>query len=153
MRADLDGSNSEVVADTATSPLGITIDSGSARIYFITYNNTALFRVNTDGTGMETLATLAGQGVGVAFDSAAQKVYYSTRANDIFVSDADGSNQAVLITGQGAVQGLAIDTDEGSIYWSAPIAGMIRKADLADGANIEDFAASQGNAWHVALGK
>jgi len=151
MRSELDGTNKVEIA-TAMSPSGMAADPVNGKLYFITYNSTALHRVNYDGTGQETiLPALGGQGVGVAVDPAAGNVYYSTRGNDIFVADLDGSNPSTLLTGQGAVQGLAIDTAEGLIYWAAPIGGAIRSANLADGSNIQDVTVSNGNGWGVAF--
>lgn len=151
-RSDLDGSNSEAIISGIGNPSGLAVDPVNNKLYVITYNSTALYSANLDGTGLTTIVPgLGGQGVGVAVDSSTQKVYFSTRGNDIFVCDSDGSNQATLITGQGAVQGLDIDPGTGKIYWSAVLAGMIRRADYSDGGNIEDVTPSNGNSWGVAV--
>ena len=151
MRSDLDGSNVMQIA-SATSPSGMAVDPVNRKVYFITYNSTTLYRVNYDGTGQESIVSgLTGQGVGVAVDSVAGKVYYSDRADSIFVADLDGSNAAVLISGQTAVQGIDIDVNAGLIYWTTPLAGMIRSARLADGSNVQDVTASNGNGWGLAV--
>ncbi|MEM9488105.1 MAG: DUF4215 domain-containing protein [Myxococcota bacterium] len=151
MRADLDGSNPEQIASVG-SPSGLDVDIAAGKVYFMTYNSTALHRVNVDGTGQETLIPgLGGQGVDVVVDSAAGKLYYSTRSNDIFVANLDGSASSVLITGQTVVQGLALDVASGTLYWAAPFAGTIRRAAIAAPADIEDVAEAQGNGWDVAF--
>ena len=151
MRSDLDGDN-QIQIGAANSPSGMAADPVHEKLYFITYNNTALYRVNYDGTDQEVIVpNMGGQGVGVAVDPAADLVYYSNRADTIFVAELDGANPDVLVNGQGAVQGIAIDTTQGLIYWVAPLAGMIRSANLTDGSNVQDLTTSNGNAWGMAF--
>ncbi len=147
VRTDLDGGNALTVGN-ALSPSGMAVDPVAQRVYFITYNNTQLYRVNYDGTGQEVIVpNLGGQGVGVAVDPAAGLVYYSTRANDLFVAELDGSNPAVFLTGQTVVQGLTIDPEADRIYWAAPFASMIRSAALSDGGDVTDVTSCNGNCW------
>ena len=152
MRANFDGTNEQVVADMVGNPSGLAVDATNSRVFFITYNSTAMHRVNFDGSGLTTIAPgLGGQGVGVAFDDSTQQVYYSLRGDAVHRMDADGSNQIELVSGQIVVQGIAIDTADGRIYWAAPFAGMIRRANLADGTNVEDVVSSNGNTWHMTV--
>ena len=150
--SDLDGMNQKMVVATASSPSGLALDVANSKVYFITYNQTALYSVNLDGSGLTPLATsIGGQGIAVAVNSATQKLYYSLRGNDIYVRNTDGSNPVTLVTGQTMVQGLGIDPAGGKLYWSAVSAQMIRRADLADGANVKDVTASNGNSWHLSV--
>ncbi len=151
LRSDLDGSNVETIITGITSPSGLSIDETNGKIYVITYNSTTLFRANLDGTGRETIiGGLPGQGVQVVAEPQSGKIYYSIRGNDIFVADLDGSNASVFIGGQGVVQGMDLSVALGRICWAAPVAGMIRCADLEDGDDITEFP-SNGNTWHVAI--
>jgi len=151
MRSDLDGNN-QLQIGAAGSPAGMDADPVNEKLYFITYNNTALYRVNYDGSDQETIIpNLGGQGVGVDVDPGAGLVYYSNRADNIFVAELDGANASVLLNGQTAVQGITIDTDAGRIYWAAPVAGMIRSANLEDGSDIQDLTMANGNAWGLAF--
>jgi DNA-binding beta-propeller fold protein YncE len=152
MRAELDGSNPTQILSSIDSPSGIALDVPNGKVYVITYNNTKLVRFNLDGTNQETLASnLGGQGVGLAVDSSGGKVYYSTRGNSIYVTNLDGSNATTLVTNQTSVQGIAIDVTAGRLYWSAPSAGVLRSAKLADGSDIQDVSSSNGNGWHLAF--
>lgn len=151
-RSDLDGMNQKVVVATASSPSGLALDVANSKVYFITYNQSALYSVNFDGSGLTPLATsLGGQGVAVAVNSTTQKLYYSLRGNDIYVRNTDGSSPATLVTGQTMVQGIDIDPVGGKLYWAAVSAQMIRRADLADGANVKDVTASNGSSWHLSV--
>lgn len=152
MRSDLDGANRAQVVATAGSPSGLALDVANSKVFFLTYNQTALYSVKYDGTGLTTLASaLGGQGLAVAVDSSKQKVYYSLRGNDVYVRNTDGSNPVTLVTGQGTVQGLGIDVAGGKVYWAASSAQMIRRANLADGGNVEDVSASNGNGFSLAV--
>ncbi|KIG13990.1 NHL repeat containing protein [Enhygromyxa salina] len=151
MRADLDGNN-VVEVGVAGSPSGLAADPVNQKLYFITYNNTQLYRVNYDGSDQEVIVpNLGGQGVAVAVDPAGGLVYYSNRADNLFVAELDGANPSVLLNGQSVIQGLDIDTEAGLIYWVARSAGMIRSANLADGSNVQDVTMSNGNGWGLAF--
>ncbi|WP_235216756.1 Ig-like domain-containing protein [Archangium violaceum] len=152
MVAELDGSNPTLVLGGINSPSGLAIDEPNGKVYLITYNSTQLLRFDLDGSNLETIdASPGGQGVGVAVDSSGGKVYYSTRGAHIYVANLDGSNRTTVVTGQGSVQGIAIDVAKGDLYWSDPMAGMIRTARLADGSGIRDVTSSGGNGWSMAL--
>ena len=64
-----------------------------------------------------------------------KKIYWTDDQDDkILRSNEDGSNVETVVKDQSKVRGLAIDTVNGKIYWSANT--EIRRADL-DGSNIE----------------
>lgn len=151
MRADLDGSNAEPVIEAGINdPSGIWVDTQNQKVYVIEYNNTALRRANLDGTGLETVASsLGGQGVSVIVDPDTQRIFYSLRGSEVRVMDLDGSNQGTFVGGQSLVQGMAVDFVAGKLYWSS--AGVIRRADLADGGNVEDVYDTGVNAWHLSI--
>ncbi len=151
-RTGLDGSNPTTLASSINSPSGIALDVPNGKVYVITYNSTQLIRFNFDGTNQETIIpSLSGQGVGVAVDSSGGKVYYSTRGNSIYSANLDGTNVTTLVTNQSSVQGIAIDVTAGRLYWSEPVAGAIRSANLADGSDIQDVSSSSGNGWGLAF--
>jgi len=153
VRMDLDGSTQEELISGGVGDMsGIALDVPNGKMYMIVYNNTAIYSANLDGTDVTAVATgLGGQGVGIAVDSSTQKLYYALRNNDIYVMNTDGTDPGVLLTGQTVVTGLALDVAGGKIYWVAAANGMIRRADLADGGNIEDVSSTNGNAWHMAF--
>lgn len=151
LRADLDGSNVEtIIAGSLDSPSGVWVDEQNGKLYVITYNNTRIQRANLDGSGLETVAaSLGGQGIDVIVDPATQTIYYSLRGAEIRTMSLDGSNQATLVSGQASVQGMAVDFAAGKLYWTT--GGVIRRADLADGANIEDIVDTGANVWGIGI--
>lgn len=151
LRADLDGSNVETILDgSLDSPSGIWVDEQNGKLYVITYNNTEIQRANLDGSVLETVAaSLGGQGIDVMVDPSTQTIYYSLRGAEIRTMSFDGSNQATLISGQAAVQGMAVDFVAGKIYWTT--GGVIRRADLADGGNVEDVVDTGANVWGIGI--
>ncbi len=149
-RSDADGSNVTKIVDTSTSPSGLTIDTDNSVIYFVTYNSTGLFKVNLDGSGLSTLnSSLGGQGVAVQVNPDTQKLYYTIRSSVIYQSDLDGSNAIELISGQSAVQGMAIDIDNNKIYWANAGTSKILSANLNDGSNVQDEADTGNSPWQI----
>ncbi|GAB4557406.1 MAG: hypothetical protein Tsb0020_01530 [Haliangiales bacterium] len=151
LRSDLDGSNAEVVIGTGlNAPSGIWIDTQNENIYVISSNNTQIQRANMDGTGLETVAPdLGGQGIDVLVDPVTPRILYSRAGADISVMDLDGSNQAVFVGDQSDVHGMAVDVVAGKLYWAA--GGVIRRADLADGGNVEDVHNAAASLWGISL--
>lgn len=150
---DADGSNKEKLADVNVSPSGLVVDTVNKHIYYMTYNSTAVYRIDlATGLNPTTIqSTLGGQGIAIAVNPAANKLYYTTRAKDVFVSDLDGQNAAALIEDQGAVQGMDIDVENNKIYWIDALDGVIRSANLDDGSDIQDVTTTDGNGWHLTV--
>ena len=149
-RSDADGSNATKIVNTSTSPSGLTIDADNGVIYFVTYNNTGLFKVNLDGSGLLTLnGSLGGQGVAIQVNPDTQKLYYTIRSSVIYQSDIDGSNAIELISGQSAVQGMAIDIENNKIYWANAGTSNIRSANLNDGSNVQDESDTGNSPWQI----
>lgn len=142
MRADLDGSNSELVFDNGLSggPKQISLDIAAGKIYYTQDNSPALIRADLDGSNKETLAT--GSPSGVSLDITNGKVYWSDESsNIIYRADLDGTNSETIISASGGAKFIALDLINNKLYWSSVSPAMIRRADL-DGANIEDILTS-----------
>lgn len=149
-RADYDGTNAETLATGINSPSGITLDLLNNEVYVITYNVTSIFRFELDGSNQQAVLTgIGGQGVGIAVNPHTGNLYYSRRGSEVRVVDTDGNNDAVLIANQGEVEGLAIDGDK--VYFTNGIEAEIRRANLADGSNVEFVANMPPNVWHIAV--
>ena len=152
LRANLDGSNVEAIITSGISdPSGVWVDVQGGKVYVLGYNDNTLKRANLDGTELETVSgSLPGfQGVDIIVDSATETILYSRRDTDIRTMNFDSSNPTSRISGQSAVQGMAVDFVAGKLYWAS--AGVIRRADLADGGNIEDIVDTGVNVWGIGI--
>jgi sugar lactone lactonase YvrE len=141
-RADLDGSNVDVLIDGMVGqmgfPLGIALDLAGGKMYWVTqgggHTSGLVQRANLDGSGLETLIA-TGESRGIALDLDGRKMYW-TRPPDILRADLEGSNVDELVHVDGyATDGIALDLGTGKMYWTE-VSGKIRRADL-DGTDVE----------------
>ena len=140
-RANLDGSNAEVIVSEGGQGIGLDLESG--KMYWA--GNGKISKANLDGSGIETLITDLTNPDSFALDLINGKMYWTDSFDGIIQrANLDGSNIEVLVTGMSHPQGLNLDIAGGKMYWSnwAPINKILR-ANL-DGSNIEDIAPGGG---------
>ncbi len=100
-RADIDGTNDEVLLDTnIVDPQGIALDVAAGKMYWTDSRTDKIQRANLDGSEVEDLVT---QGLsnpeGIALDVAAGKMYWTDFGTDkIQRANLDGSGIEDLIT-------------------------------------------------------
>ena len=162
-RADLDGSNVEILVDRASLYGGLALDVVNGKMYWtnkgscgapillidffnISTASKALVcepgsigRADLDGSNVEDLITRLYQPEGIALDVVNGKMYWTdSDAGTIQRADLDGSNVEDLITRLDQPVGIALDVVNGKMYWTDSDAGTIQRADL-DGSNVEDL--------------
>ena len=101
-------------------------DTNTKKVY------TDIYFMDTYNEDMETVAITGGTpvslaqdiyGVGIAYDKKNEKIYYSDFANDslpdgkIWKMDVAGKNATAIVSGLNNPFGIAIDSDNGKIYW------------------------------------
>lgn len=149
-RADLDGSNREVVVSNIPEISGIAMDSVDAKVYWSNNGFGSIERADLSGSNIEALVN-GTQGWDIALDARGGKVYWADPAQrKVRRSDLNGSNSENLLTNiDGLIfpVGIALDLEHGKMYWSDTGTDKIRRADL-DGSNIEDIVTNV-NAWDV----
>lgn len=125
--------------DTGGSVIrGITVDGVAGKIYWTTSNLVTggkIFKANLDGTGKQTLYSFSpGSGVnlrGIVVSGTA--LYWADyNARKIILGDILGAAQSDLITGLGAVVGVALGGD-GNIYWTEADSNKIKRRTLVAG--------------------
>ena len=139
MTSDLDGSNiSLVVSIPDTSALGtstaedIDLDVANGKFYIEVqdFNDAKIYRGNLDGSDFEELTTVTlngGQGLGL--DSPNDRLYFSEAAgtaNRLYRSALDGSGQTAILSGPLFPAKLAMDLDNGHIYFQDGNTGVQR---------------------------
>jgi PKD repeat protein len=129
---NLDGSNpAEVALLPGYLPLGLTYNTADEMLYFANDGYYAdipggIHRINTDGTGLEVVIANQGSdpvdGAGIAIDQKRQKIFYSHyAAKGVFMADIDGTSTPVMVgaySNEKLCFGIAIDPDEGYVYYS-----------------------------------
>lgn len=100
MRANLDGSNAEVVSANVGTPGGLKLDVNAGKIYFVERVFGAMARMNLDGSNQETLLqTNSGSVADFKIDLVAQQFYWTDFSSDrVLRANFDGSNVATVLT-------------------------------------------------------
>ena len=142
MRADLDGSNLELLVTGLTTPSGIALDTTAGKMYWTDIGTGRIQRANLDGTVLEDLVTLeAVTPVGIALDPSHGKMYWTEGSPADFMilrADLDGANVELLVSGLVSPSGIALDVADDKMYWTDIGSGKIQRANL-DGSEVEDL--------------
>lgn len=137
---------------------GLAVDAKGGKLYFTvsaapTLNADKLLRANLDGTQVTELATGLNYTGDVVFDPKSQKLYVSSLVGrKILQCNPDGTEMKDFVTGLRNPDELALDLDEGFLYWahSGP-GGPIQRAKLADGSGLTDVVTTRQRRFGIAL--
>lgn len=133
-RADLDGSNTEVLITGLLDPMGIDLDEAVSKMYWVEYDR--IRRADLDGEDEEDLIEGLSHPFGIEIDEVMGKMYWTDQTG-IHRADLEGSNAEVLVASWSSdARRIAVDRVQGKIYWTDY--GRIQLADL-DGSNVETF--------------
>jgi Low-density lipoprotein receptor repeat class B. len=141
-RARLDGSNVEDVAwiDDQGDPVGVAIDPVRGKVYGNFLHSLAW--ADLDGSELDFLYLLD-VGSGIAIDPVGQVVFFASDSGNcddysgcgIYRVNTDGTGMSQVVSLSYPVRGLALDTENDKIYWTAWNQG-IKRANT-DGSAIE----------------
>jgi DNA-binding beta-propeller fold protein YncE len=140
-RSNLDGSNVEDLVTTGLSyPHGIALDTASGKMYWTDYTASKVARSDLDGTGTEDVASVSWP-KGIALDTAGGKIYVISALSPykILRCGLDGSDCEDLVGTSSAPEFLALDVEDGKVYW-ADNSG-INRASMIDGSGAETVVA------------
>ena len=161
-RANLDGSNVEdIVIDGLNSPHGIALDVAAGKIYWTNYGKELIQRANLDGSNVEDLVSGLHIPMGIALDVTAGKIYWvdqgrDNRSGDMNIgkiqrANLNGSNLEDLVEGLWSPYSIALDVEDGKMYWTDTWRSRIQRANL-DGSNVEDLITENNRFGGIALG-
>ena len=159
-RANLSGSNVELVRALNNLPQGIAVDTSNGKLY-VTNARGKIQRMNLDGRNYEPdfIINLDSPS-GIAVDAAGGKVYWTEQTGEnsgrLQRADLDGSNVASVRELNNAPYGIAVDASNGKLYVTNS-RGKIQRMNL-DGRNFEwnfitNLDSPNGIAVDVAAGK
>jgi len=147
VRADLDGSNIEIIVPRGitTTPKQLALDVSGGKVYWSDRGDVAnevvspkIMRANLDGSDVETLVSddLISP-VGMVLDTAKGKMYFTDRfANNIKRANLDGSDVEIVVRDSDYPVDLLIDFETRLIYWTTRDPGGVLRADM-DGSEID----------------
>jgi sugar lactone lactonase YvrE len=148
-RANLDGSNRELLLDGATVdyPMGIALDVDAGKMYWADDSTSRIQRANLDGSNVQTLVSGLDAPHGIALDVRPPgKIYWIDEgASRIQCASLNGSNVQTLVSswsgGLDAPHGIALDVEGGKMYWTDEGTSRIQCANL-DGSNVQTLLSS-----------
>ena len=119
-RANLDGSNAQLVEASTSVPLGIAIDAANGKIY-LTNSWGKVQRLNVNGSNFQpNLITGLDAPKAIAVDTIGGKVYWTEKTSDrtgnIRRANLDGSNIQLVKALTSVPLGIAVDAANGKIY-------------------------------------
>ncbi len=130
----LDGSSSRVVARNVPHPAGVVIDPIRGNIYWTDLESNEIRKTSVDGTGSElVLASRPDltQMTGLAMDEQAGDVYFSyvnplidgLFPGGIARMNRDGTDLRFIVGGLVNPNGIAIDSENGLLFWADQLSG------------------------------
>ena len=119
-RANLNGTNPELVRELTTAPRRIALDTANGKLY-LTNSRGKMQQMNLNGSGFQpNLIVNLDSPRGIAIDTAGGKVYWTEQTGNhsgsIQRANLDGSNAQSVRELTSAPQGLALDTANGKLY-------------------------------------
>ena len=150
-RANLDGTNVQLVKDLTSVPLDIAPDTLNGKLYW-TNSWGKVQRLNFDGSNFEpNLITSLESPTDFALDVAGGKVYWTETAGSLQRANLNGSEVETLATDLGTPQGITVANNK--IYWTEQISGSVGKIQRADlnGGNVETLATVGGTPYGIGI--
>ena len=119
-RANLNGTNVELIRDLTSVPQGLALDTANGKLY-LTNAQGRVQQMNLNGSGFQpNLIVNLNAPQGIAVDAAGGKVYWTEQTSDrsgrIRRADLNGSNVQLVQELTSVPQGLALDTTNGKLY-------------------------------------
>jgi hypothetical protein len=150
-RANLDGTNIEVMAEDVYVVRDAEIDAPSEELYAMAHDRIGKLDVTAPGT-FDWFLPITGNGAGLGLDLAGGKVYWAVDTpSQIARADLDGTDVEVLPIATSFPRDIEVDSKAGKIYWSEIDPPRIRSANL-DGTGVQTVTDTPRDAWGIALG-
>lgn len=153
-RVNTDGSDLQTLVNTGGGLRSIAIDQAGGKLYWTDVDDDAIRRANLDGSDPEDIVTEGlSWPMAIALNPAADMLYWGDQTlAQIGSAHLDGSGAGPLLSTP-FHSGLAVDADNGKIYWSTSITateGDILRANL-DGTNVETVVTEADKPARIAL--
>ena len=111
-RANLDGSQIETLFDNLPEPIDIDLDLGHRMMYRTDRgeppagNTVSRAPMDTGKGKQEILVRGLKEGIGIALDVKGGRMFYTDLGGNVYSAKLDGSDNRVLLSGQGALTGI-----------------------------------------------
>ena len=157
-RANLDGTDSEVLVTPPTTPQSITVDPVRKKLYWINSLEGKIQSADLNGENIKTIIQLDDTITHIAVDTEDGKLYWADSQFRIQRMNPDGTSIETVLAGwhsylPSGIGGIAIV--DRKIYWTERqiwyrVGGIIHRANL-NGTNLETLATSLGEPLGIAV--
>jgi len=134
-RSNLSGGSAVKIIDLSSIngiPRGIALDKSNQKIFWTDNYNHKVYCAKYNGSYIKNISTNAGGFV--AFDTKNSKVYWADNTSGIktiYRCDTTGNNKVSVITGLGQVWGIALNSQQDTLYWADNDIAKIQKACIS----------------------
>lgn len=111
MRANLDGSNVEIVAFTEGKPFDLLIDTSAQLIYYSERETNSINTINYDGGNFTTILNLENPPGVISIDQNAKLIYWVEPTEAIRSATLEGENIQEIVSGFNQFAGMDVDYD------------------------------------------
>ncbi|MCH7592317.1 MAG: IPTL-CTERM sorting domain-containing protein, partial [Planctomycetes bacterium] len=133
-RADLDGTNIELLVNAGGTPRDVALDLAAQKLYWIEAAGAGIRRCDLDGSSIETVYDLNGsQGSGISIDWVDGKVYW-INSSGVHHVNLDGSSlNLFFLADNGFARDLDLERTSGHVYWANQQFQFIAEATIPGG--------------------
>lgn len=150
-RANLDGSQFEILSVPDGSFFDVEIDEASGTLYWT--NGSEIWSGGLDGSSPTLIIGDAGQPYYLALDIAGGKLYWTDfSSNEIGRANLDGTDHEIpgpISALSARPRGITLDLVSNKVYWTLE-SGAIQRANL-DGTNIETVFSNLDSSWDITM--
>ena len=147
-RVNINNLKVEDIITNVPDASAIALDLTRGQIYWTETDPGKIRRANLNGSNVQDLITGLGGPLAIALDLGRGKIYWTDQSWNLFTgavtaskiqrANLNGSNVQDIVTGLGTVEGIALNTATGKVYWTDSEVGTIQRANL-NGSNVEDL--------------
>ncbi len=145
-RVNVNNLSVENIITNVPDASALALDLTRGQIYWTETDTGKIRRANLNGSNVQDLITGLTGPLSIALDLVSGKIYWTNQNWDRFTgaitastiqrANLNGSNVQDIVTGLGTVEGIALNTATGKVYWTDSEVGTIQRANL-NGSNVE----------------
>ena len=159
-RVNINNLKVEDIITNVPDAAALALDLTRGQIYWTETDTGKIRRANLNGSNVQDLITGLTGPLSLALDLVRGKIYWTDQNWNPFTgtiteskiqrANLNGSNVQDIVTGLGTVEGIALDTSMGKVYWTDAEVGTIQRANL-NGSNVEDLVGGARSPRDIAL--
>ena len=138
-RANIDGTNEEILITEFPLVDEIAVDGIDGKIYWKDKESSSIYRANPDGSEVEELiSNLFGSIYSIVLDLEERKIYFG---GDGFIRKAnlDGTNIEMVVEVDSWTRSMVVDHKDNKLFWLEGSPSNVIRCSNRDGTNVEEI--------------